>query len=62
MTLRVLGIASSGIGDSDPAPMFQIIEQPNDFIKESKNTKSADAMNKRQSERIEPDRESRCSG
>ena len=41
------------IGDSDPAPMFQIIEQPNDFIKESKNNKSADAMNKRQSERVE---------
>lgn len=41
------------IGDSNPAPMFQIIEQPNDFIKESKNNKSADAMNKRQSERVE---------
>ena len=41
------------IGDSDPAPMFQIIEQPNDFIKESKSNKSADAMNKRQSERVE---------
>lgn len=41
------------IGDSDPAPMFQIIEQPNDFIKESKNNKSTDAMNKRQSERVE---------
>ena len=41
------------IGDSYPAPMFQIIEQPNDFIKESKNNKSADAMNKRQSERVE---------
>lgn len=41
------------IGDSDPAPMFQIIEQPNDFIKESKNNKSADAMNKSLSERVE---------
>ena len=41
------------IGDSDPAPMFQIIEQPNDFIKESKNNKSTDAMNKSQSERVE---------
>ena len=41
------------IGDSNPAPMFQIIEQPNDFIKESKNNKSTDAMNKRQSERVE---------
>ena len=41
------------IGDSDPAPMFQIVEQPNDFIKESKNNKSADTMNKRESERVE---------
>ena len=24
------------IGDSDPAPMFQIVEQPNDFIKNNK--------------------------
>ena len=33
--------------------MFQIVEQPNDFIKESKNNKSSDAINKRQSERVE---------
>lgn len=41
------------IGNSDPAPMFQIVEQPNDFIKESKNNKSAETMNKSQSERVE---------
>lgn len=41
------------IGNSEPAPMFQIIEQPNDFIKESKNNKSAETMNKSQSERVE---------
>lgn len=41
------------INDSVPAPMFQIVEQPNDFIKESKNNKSTDAINKRQSERVE---------
>ena len=41
------------IDDSIPAPMFQIIEQPNDFIKESKNNKSADEMRKSQSERLE---------
>ncbi|MGN0633741.1 MAG: DUF4268 domain-containing protein [Oscillospiraceae bacterium] len=41
------------ISDSDPAPMFQVIEQPNDFIKESKNNKAADTMSKRQSERVE---------
>ena len=41
------------IGDSDYAPMFQIVEQPNDFIKESKSQKSTDTRNKSQSERIE---------
>ncbi len=41
------------IGDSDPAPMIQIVEQPNDFIKESKNNKTSDAMNKREAERVE---------
>ncbi len=41
------------IGNSEPAPMFQIVEQPNDFIKESKNNKSAETMNKSQSERLE---------
>ena len=41
------------IGNSEPAPMFQIVEQPNDFIKESKNIKSAETMNKSQSERVE---------
>ena len=41
------------IGDSDPAPMFHIIEQPNDFIKESKINKSSDTMNKSQSDRFD---------
>ena len=41
------------IGDSAAAPMFQIVEQPNDFIKESKNQKSTDTLNKSQSERLE---------
>ena len=41
------------IGNSEPAPMFQIIEEPNDFIKESKGTKSDGTMNKSQSERLE---------
>lgn len=27
------------IGNSDPAPMFKVIERPNDFIKSNKNTK-----------------------
>lgn len=41
------------IGNSDYAPMFQIVEQPNDFIKESKSKKSTDTMTKSQSERLE---------
>lgn len=41
------------IGDSDPAPMLQIVEQPNDFIKESKVNKASETLNKRQSERVE---------
>ena len=40
------------IGNSDYAPMFQIVEQPNDFIKEQKGKKSTDTMNKSQSERL----------
>lgn len=41
------------IGNSDNAPMFQVIEQPNDFIKNNKSTNSNDTMNKSQSQRIE---------
>lgn len=40
------------IGDSDPAPKFEVIEQPNDFIKSSKASGSGDATNKSQSERV----------
>ncbi len=40
------------IGDSDPAPKFEVIEQPNDFIKSSKSSGSGDATNKSQSERV----------
>lgn len=41
------------IGNSDPAPMLQIVEQPNDFIKESKVNKTSDTLNKSESERYE---------
>ena len=41
------------IGNSDNAPMFQVIEQPNDFIKNNKSTNSSDTMNKSQSQRVE---------
>ena len=41
------------IGNSDNAPMFQVIEQPNDFIKNNKSTNSSDTMNTSQSQRVE---------
>ena len=41
------------IGKSDTAPMFQVVEQPNDFIKNNKSTNSNDTMNKSQSQRLE---------
>ena len=41
------------IGDSDPAPMFQIVEQPNDFIKNNKSSSKDESMNKSQSQRLE---------
>lgn len=41
------------IGDSDPAPMFQVVEQPNDFIKNNKSTNRDESMNKSQAQRVE---------
>lgn len=41
------------IGESDPAPMFQVVEQPNDFIKNNKSANRDESMNKSQSQRIE---------
>lgn len=41
------------IGNSDNAPMFRVIEQPNDFIKNNKSTNSDDTINKSQSQRLE---------
>ena len=41
------------IGNSDNAPMFQVIEQPNDFIKNNKSINSNDTMSKSQSQRLE---------
>lgn len=41
------------IGESDPAPMFQVVEQPNDFIKNNKSTNRDESMNKLQSQRME---------
>ena len=41
------------IGESDPAPMFQVVEQPNDFIKNNKISNKDESMNKSQSQRFE---------
>lgn len=41
------------IGNSDKAPMFKVVEQPNDFIKNNKSSSNDESMNKSQSQRIE---------
>ena len=41
------------IENSIPAPFFNIIEKPNDFIKNTKINNSSDNLNKSQSERLE---------
>ncbi len=40
------------IGDSEPAPMFEVIEKPNDFVKHSKAPNADKELNKSQSERL----------
>ncbi len=40
------------IGDSDPAPKFEVVEKPNDFVKRSKSKVGNDELNKSQSERL----------
>ena len=40
------------IGDSDPAPKFEVVEKPNDFVKNSKSKTESGDLNKRQSERL----------
>lgn len=40
------------IDESRPAPMFKIIEKPNDFVKNSKNNLKDREMNKSQAERL----------
>ena len=41
------------IDDSNPAPMFEVIEKPNGFIKNTKAINNKDNLNKSQSERLE---------
>lgn len=40
------------ISDSDPAPMFKVIEKPNNFIKGDKGNSKDGTLNKTQSERL----------
>lgn len=40
------------IGNSDPAPKFEVVEKPNDFVKRSKSKAVSDDLNKSQSERL----------
>ena len=40
------------IGESDPAPKFEVIEKPNDFVKRSKRLSDNSELNKSQSERL----------
>lgn len=41
------------IGDSLPAPMFKVIQQPNDFVKRVKVYSKSTEMNERESKRLE---------
>ena len=40
------------IGESEPAPMFKVVEKPNDFIKRDKSSSKDGELNKRESERL----------
>lgn len=40
------------IGDSEPAPKFEVIEKPNDFVKKNKSNSRDGELNKRESERL----------
>lgn len=41
------------IGDSDPAPKFEVVEKPNDFVKRGKtNSKDSGELKKREAERL----------
>lgn len=47
----LLEIHAYRIGDSLPAPKFEVIEKPNDFVKSTKNSKG-DELSKTESERL----------
>ena len=49
----LLEVHAYKIGDSDPAPQFKIIEQPNDFVKTVKNIAKNAELNESQKSRLE---------
>lgn len=53
ISLFLLEVHAYQIGDSDPAPQFTIIEQPNDFVKTVKSVAKSADMNESQKQRLE---------
>ena len=49
----LLEVHAYKIGDSEPAPMFKIIEQPNDFVKTIKTISEKGEMSETQSNRLQ---------
>jgi hypothetical protein len=49
----LLEVHAYKIGDSDPAPQFNIIEQPNDFVKTVKTVAKNNELNESQKQRLE---------
>lgn len=49
----LIEVHAYAIGNSDPAPQFKIIEQPNDFAKNVKNLSKNGELNNRQEKRLE---------
>jgi hypothetical protein len=49
----LLEVHAYKIGDSDPAPQFKIIEQPNDFVKTVKSIAKNTELNESQKSRLE---------
>ncbi len=53
LSFFLIEIHAYKIGDSDPAPQFQIVQQPNDFVKTVKSLAKNGDMNKTESSRVE---------
>ena len=49
----LIEIHAMKIGDSEPAPMFKIVEQPNDFLVEVKKSGGSEKDNQRKASRLE---------